>query len=95
MIADAMMHAGYGEEAATIARRLLELARGYHWRLPELTGGDEVEVGDGSADTSAPLPYPRRAAYLSPFAGALITCVSRRGFLLSFVDIFESLYRVF
>ncbi len=69
MIVDAMMHAGYREEAATIARRLLELARAYRWRLPELAGGDGVEG-------EAPLPYPA-SCFPQAWAAASAVVIAR------------------
>lgn len=50
MAIDGMLRAGYPEEAEKVARCVLRAAEAFHFRLPELFGGDSA--------ADAPLPYP-------------------------------------
>ncbi|OFT21485.1 hypothetical protein HMPREF3176_02140 [Dermabacter sp. HMSC08H10] len=46
------MRAGFTNEARQIARALVQAAKGFDWRLPELFAGDPT------ATVQQPMPYP-------------------------------------
>lgn len=52
MIISGMARAGFADEAAVLARGLLDAAEGFDWRLPELFSGR------AAADLLRPVPYP-------------------------------------
>lgn len=52
IIISGMARAGFADEAAVVARGLLDAAEGFDWRLPELFSGH------AAADLPRPVPYP-------------------------------------
>lgn len=72
VVIEAMLRAGFAEEAARVAEGLLNAAEGFDYRLPELFGGHPAE------DVWPPVPYPAScrpqawaAAAVVPVARAL------------------------
>ncbi len=52
MIIDGMLREGYRQEAAELAAQVLRAAEGFHYRMPELFGGEDAER------IFPPQPYP-------------------------------------
>ncbi|WP_394248276.1 glycogen debranching N-terminal domain-containing protein [Arthrobacter pityocampae] len=52
MIISGMLRAGFTDEAAVLARGLLDAAEGFDWRLPELFSGHTA------GEVEQPVPYP-------------------------------------
>jgi hypothetical protein len=68
-----MLRAGLREEAAVIARELLDSAEGFGYRMPELQSGD-ARTHEGS-----PVPYPAACRPQAWSAAAAVVCAQALG----------------
>lgn len=63
-----MLRAGLRDEAAAVARQLVEAAEGFDYRMPELHAGDTRTPG------GAPVPYPASCRPQAWSAAAAVVC---------------------
>ncbi len=63
-----LLRAGLHDQAATIARQLLDVAEGFDYRVPEL------HAGDARVPFGAPVPYPAACRPQAWSAAAAFTC---------------------